>query len=85
MLQAFTRLHDVDVPSGPPGTGKTTTIAAALEECQSAWVIAQSNVAVKNIARALAKDKYNINFKVIVSKEFYVEWLVLPNAYSARC
>ena len=63
-------------PVGPPGTGKTTTIAAALEEWDyrraPAWVIAQSNVGVKNIARTLIK--YNVDFRLIVSKEFYVEW-----------
>ena len=64
--------------SGPPGTGKTSTIAAALEEWrgsrESVWVVAQSNVGVKNIARTLAKEKYAIDFKVIVSKEFFVGW-----------
>ncbi|OSC98823.1 P-loop containing nucleoside triphosphate hydrolase protein [Trametes coccinea BRFM310] len=61
---------------GPPGTGKTSTIAAALhlweQEYSPAWVIAQSNVGVKNIARTLIKR--DIDFKLIVSKEFYVEW-----------
>ncbi|KAJ2974699.1 hypothetical protein NUW54_g11853 [Trametes sanguinea] len=61
---------------GPPGTGKTSTIAAALnlweQENSPAWVIAQSNVGVKNIARTLIKR--DIDFKLIVSKEFYVEW-----------
>ncbi|CDO72676.1 hypothetical protein BN946_scf184985.g96 [Trametes cinnabarina] len=61
---------------GPPGTGKTTTIAAALylweQEYSPVWVIAQSNVGVKNIARTLIKR--GIDFKLIVSKEFYVEW-----------
>ncbi|KAI0740540.1 P-loop containing nucleoside triphosphate hydrolase protein [Earliella scabrosa] len=64
------------VAHGPPGTGKTTTIAAALEQWDyrraPAWVIAQSNVGVKNIARTLIK--YNVDFRLIVSKEFYVEW-----------
>ncbi|KAI9063954.1 hypothetical protein FKP32DRAFT_1611566 [Trametes sanguinea] len=61
---------------GPPGTGKTSTIAAALnlweQEDSPAWVIAQSNVGVKNIARTLIKR--GIDFKLIVFKEFYVEW-----------
>ena len=61
-------------PLGPPGTGKTSTIAAALEGRKATWVIAQSNVGVKNIARTLAKEKYKIDFKILVSKEFYVEW-----------
>ncbi|KAI0359441.1 P-loop containing nucleoside triphosphate hydrolase protein [Trametes cingulata] len=61
---------------GPPGTGKTTTIAAALgaweEDARPAWVVAQSNVAVKNIARTLVKK--GVDFRLLVSKEFYVEW-----------
>ncbi|KAI0363390.1 P-loop containing nucleoside triphosphate hydrolase protein [Pilatotrama ljubarskyi] len=61
---------------GPPGTGKTTTIAAALDSWQDfgwpAWVIAQSNVGVKNIARTLLKKE--VDFRLLVSKEFYVEW-----------
>ena len=64
---------------GPPGTGKTTTIAAALEywedRDQPAWVVAHSNVGVKNIAETLAKR--GIDFKLIVSHEFYFEWYVL--------
>ncbi|EJF57438.1 hypothetical protein DICSQDRAFT_69502 [Dichomitus squalens LYAD-421 SS1] len=66
----------VVVVHGPPGTGKTRTIAVSLEEwdrCgEPAWVIAQSNVGVKNIARTLIK--HNVDFRIIVSKEFYVEW-----------
>lgn len=66
---------------GPPGTGKTRTISVVLEEwgrCDKpAWVIAQSNVGVKNIARTLIK--HDVDFKLIVSKEFYVEWRVFPH------
>ncbi|KAI1784393.1 P-loop containing nucleoside triphosphate hydrolase protein [Ganoderma leucocontextum] len=61
---------------GPPGTGKTSTIAAALEYWEKhrepAWVIAHSNVGVKNIAESLVKR--NIDFKIIVSQDFYYEW-----------
>ncbi|KAI0827617.1 P-loop containing nucleoside triphosphate hydrolase protein [Trametes gibbosa] len=61
---------------GAPGTGKTTTIAAALDAWASvkktAWVIAQSNVGVKNIAQNLLKN--DVDFRLLVSKEFYVEW-----------
>ena len=68
---------------GPPGTGKTTTIACALrywESCgQPVGVIARSNVGVKNIARSLFENKTkvgkpSVNFKLIVSKEFHFEW-----------
>lgn len=62
---------------GPPGTGKTTTIAAAVDYWNStgdaAWIIAQSNVGVKNIARSLL-GKGIKDFKLVVSKDFYVEW-----------
>ncbi len=70
---------------GPPGTGKTTTIACALrywETCgQPVWVIARSNVGVKNIARSLFENKTKgnkptVDFKLIVSKEFHFEWCV---------
>ncbi|KAI0666960.1 P-loop containing nucleoside triphosphate hydrolase protein, partial [Trametes maxima] len=64
------------ISHGPPGTGKTTTIAAALKywqaQKQPVWVIAQSNVGVKNIARSIVKR--GIAFKLIVSKEFHFEW-----------
>jgi regulator of nonsense transcripts 1 len=61
---------------GPPGTGKTTTIAAACtiwDQLQlPVWVVAHSNVAVKNIAETLSKRR--VKFKLLVSKEFYEEW-----------
>ncbi|KAI5120000.1 hypothetical protein M0805_008461 [Coniferiporia weirii] len=61
---------------GPPGTGKTSTISAAVQEWaqlgKSTWVVAQSNVGVKNIAERLCKD--GVNFRLLVSKEFFVEW-----------
>ncbi|KAK0433858.1 P-loop containing nucleoside triphosphate hydrolase protein [Armillaria borealis] len=61
---------------GPPGTGKTSTISAAAEIWGQSglptWITAHSNVAVKNIAEKLAS--YDVDFKIIVSKEFYVEW-----------
>lgn len=65
---------------GPPGTGKTTTIAAAVAYWQSArqspvWIVAKSNVAVRNIARSLLSNNVT-NFKLLVSKEFYFEWSV---------
>ncbi|KAF8144674.1 hypothetical protein K438DRAFT_1631431 [Mycena galopus ATCC 62051] len=61
---------------GPPGTGKTKTISAAAAVWEDSgspvWIVAQSNVAVKNIAQKLAE--LHITFKIVVSKEFYVEW-----------
>ncbi|KAG5653154.1 hypothetical protein H0H81_002065 [Sphagnurus paluster] len=64
------------IAHGPPGTGKTTTIAAAVsrwdQSKQPTWIVAHSNVAVKNIAETLYKR--NVDFKIIVSKEFHFEW-----------
>ncbi|KAI0359312.1 P-loop containing nucleoside triphosphate hydrolase protein [Trametes cingulata] len=64
------------VAHGPPGTGKTSTIAAALEYWQAreqpVWVVAQSNVGVKNIARSIIKK--GIDFKLFVSSEFHFQW-----------
>ncbi|KAH8115119.1 hypothetical protein DFH11DRAFT_147026 [Phellopilus nigrolimitatus] len=61
---------------GPPGTGKTSTISVAAQEWidigSSVWVVAQSNIGVKNIAEKLCKD--NVKFRILVSKEFYFEW-----------
>ncbi|KAF8994646.1 P-loop containing nucleoside triphosphate hydrolase protein [Cyathus striatus] len=64
------------VTHGPPGTGKTTTIAAAAKvwdmDRKPAWIVAHSNVAVKNIAESLFKKR--VKFILLVSKEFYEEW-----------
>ncbi|PIL32979.1 hypothetical protein GSI_05097 [Ganoderma sinense ZZ0214-1] len=98
-MSAFERLNDSQrkvalamvgddqplvVVHGPPGTGKTTTIACALRYWQSCgqpvWVIARSNVGVKNIARSLFENKKKkagkpaVDFKLIVSMEFHFEW-----------
>jgi hypothetical protein len=39
------------------------------------WIAAQSNVAVLNIAEKLLKS--NVNFRLVVSKEFHFEWYVV--------
>ncbi|KAF8206294.1 P-loop containing nucleoside triphosphate hydrolase protein [Mycena galopus ATCC 62051] len=66
--------HRITVIHGPPGTGKTTVIAAVVASIsassardQTIWLIAQSNVAVKNIAEKLASVDF-LDFKLIVSK-----------------
>jgi AAA domain len=67
---------------GPPGTGKTTMIAAMTQylarrsvfpggDC--VYIVAQSNVAVKNIAEKLLKERFG-EFKLLVSEEFHYEW-----------
>ena len=63
---------------GPPGTGKTTVIASYVLTAVSAgrtgiWLIAQSNIAVKNIAEKLA-DFGLTNWKLLVAEEFYAVW-----------
>lgn len=73
----------VVVIHGPPGTGKTTVIAAAVtsvmacldDSSRTLWLVAQSNVAVKNIAEKLASVDY-FNFKLLVSKDFHFDWYV---------
>jgi regulator of nonsense transcripts 1 len=68
---------------GPPGTGKTTTITAAAQVWESrnfsVWIVAHSNVAVKNIAEKLFDKK--VDFKILVSKEFHEEWSVLTLSF----
>ncbi|KAG6900796.1 hypothetical protein C0993_000115 [Termitomyces sp. T159_Od127] len=65
---------------GPPGTGKTTVITAAItsiissgDTSRTVWVVAQSNVAVKNVAEKLA-DVGFFNFRILVSKDFHFDW-----------
>ncbi|KAF7336716.1 Regulator of nonsense transcripts 1 [Mycena venus] len=72
----------INVIHGPPGTGKTTVIAAAVTSIsaprsgaqdRTMWLVAQSNVAVKNIAEKLASVNM-LDFKLIVSKDFHYDW-----------
>ncbi|KAI0091304.1 P-loop containing nucleoside triphosphate hydrolase protein [Irpex rosettiformis] len=63
---------------GPPGTGKTTVIGAFVQSAVDAewdgiWLLAQSNVAVKNIAEKLDKIGFN-DFRLLVSKDFHLGW-----------
>ncbi|KAJ7593254.1 P-loop containing nucleoside triphosphate hydrolase protein [Mycena floridula] len=65
--------------AGPPGTGKTTVIAAVVVNLMSVtdggsiWIAAQSNVAVKNVAEKLAAVEF-LDFKIVVSKDFHFDW-----------
>lgn len=70
---------------GPPGTGKTTVIAASVHSFLAdttsglgscIWLMAQSNVAVKNIAEKLAETGF-LNFTLLVSLDFHFEWRVV--------
>jgi AAA domain len=66
---------------GPPGTGKTTVIAratlwkVALAGSNTMWLVAHSNIAVKNIAEKLATSNF-LEFKLLVSCEFHFDWYV---------
>lgn len=62
-------------------TGKTTVIAAYVTSAVSAgvtgiWLVAQSNIAVKNIAEKLA-DVGFYNWRLLVSKDFHIGWYVM--------
>ena len=37
------------------------------------WVIAQSNVAIKNVAEKFAESGF-LDFRLLVSTEFYYDW-----------
>jgi hypothetical protein len=56
-----------------------TVIAASVMSMVAAdpkntiWIVAQSNVAVKNVAEKLADFGF-LNFKVLVSKDFHFDW-----------
>ncbi|TFK21194.1 P-loop containing nucleoside triphosphate hydrolase protein [Coprinopsis marcescibilis] len=66
------------IVQGPPGTGKTSVIGscvamAANKPIDGIWLIAQSNVAVKNIALKLQSIQFE-GWKILVSKDFIHEW-----------
>jgi hypothetical protein len=71
--------HRIVLVEGPPGTGKTTVIAAAVKSIDAAgsrrpvWLVAHSNVAVKNIAEKLARVGF-LDFRLLVSKDFEFDW-----------
>ncbi|KAG6813950.1 hypothetical protein H0H92_005205 [Tricholoma furcatifolium] len=63
---------------GPPGTGKTSVIASFVQLTtqmgqHGIWLVAQSNVAVKNIAEKLMKVHF-LDWRLLVSKDFIFEW-----------
>lgn len=77
-MLSFSLENCVTLVQGPPGTGKTTVIATYVVDAIRAgqggiWLMAQSNVAVKNIAEKLAKFDFWA-FKLVVSEGFHYEW-----------
>ena len=77
-MLSFSPENRITLVQGPPGTGKTTVIATYVVDVIRAgqggiWLIAQSNVAVKNIAEKLARFDFWA-FKLIVSEDFHFEW-----------
>ena len=75
------RFHGLshDKYQGPPGTGKTTVIAATVHSkiaehhSNTIWIVAHSNVAVKNVAEKLVDSGF-FNFKLLVSRDFHYDW-----------
>lgn len=71
--------HRITIVQGPPGTGKTSVIGAYVQLSVEVfgktgiWLVAQSNVAVKNIAEKLIKIKFE-SWKLLVSKDFHFDW-----------
>jgi len=43
------------------------------EHDNTVWVIAQSNVAVKNVAEKLVESGF-LDFKLLVSRDFHFDW-----------
>ncbi|KAH9481599.1 ATP-dependent helicase NAM7 [Psilocybe cubensis] len=71
--------HRIVLVQGPPGTGKTSVIASFIQFAilsqnrTGIWLVAQSNVAVKNIAEKLIKCEF-FAWKLLVSKDFVFDW-----------
>lgn len=70
--------HRITLIQGPPGTGKTSVIAAFVQYALRSnkggiWLVAQSNVAVKNIAEKLMSIGIQ-NWRLLVSREFHLGW-----------
>jgi len=63
----------------------TISCAAGLwcEKSQPVWIVAQKNVGVKNIAETMLKRA--VDFKLLVSLEFYDGWWVLHTSVVFKC
>ncbi|THH07370.1 hypothetical protein EW145_g3424 [Phellinidium pouzarii] len=70
--------RQISIIKGPPGTGKTTVIAAFVANILSGsdktvWIAAQNNVAVKNIGEKLLTARIT-DWVLLVSAEYLVGW-----------
>jgi primosomal protein N' len=71
--------YRITIIQGPPGTGKTSVISSFVQFSiqfkgrSGIWLVAQSNVAVKNIAEKLLADGFT-DWKLLVSKDFRFDW-----------
>ncbi|KIK63710.1 hypothetical protein GYMLUDRAFT_448451 [Collybiopsis luxurians FD-317 M1] len=81
-IEKMLSLRDCDriiLIRGPPGSGKTSVISRFVEIATASnhfpgiWLVAQSNVAVKNIAEKLASIGFT-NWRLLISKDFHYEW-----------
>ncbi|KAJ3739173.1 P-loop containing nucleoside triphosphate hydrolase protein [Lentinula detonsa] len=78
-MLSFKSEENIVLIRGPPGSGKTSVISRFVEIATASphypgiWLVAQSNIAVKNIAEKLASAGY-MDWKLLVSKDFIFEW-----------
>lgn len=68
----------ITIIQGPPGTGKTSVIAFFVQMAvalgkSGIWLVAQSNVAVKNIAEKLSQVGFH-DYRLLVSDSFIDDW-----------
>lgn len=86
-LDAMLSPNPITIIQGPPGTGKTSVIAAFVQTAldlgySGIWLVAQSNVAAKNIGEKLIKTGF-MDWRLLVSTEFKVDWYVIWCCVSA--
>ena len=78
-MACYNALTPISFVNGPPGTGKTTTLTAIIENClhrnQGVLVIAERNFAVNNIYQSVLKNTSakEEDLHVIVSNEYLIE------------
>jgi primosomal protein N' len=87
LSEASPTMLDFVLVQGPPGTGKTSVITGVVQGYiasggKGLWLVAQSNVAVKNMAEKLGSIGF-FDWKLLVSKDFHFEWYILD--YFSPC